>query len=215
MTTSHQRRQAILIGVCLAVLIAAVYWPVGHAGFINYDDNKYVTENPHVQGGLTIPTVVWAFTANYAAYWLPLTWLSFALDYEWFGMNAGGYHAVNVLLHAADAVLLFLVLRRMTGATWRSACVAALFGVHPLHVESVAWVAERKDVLSGLFWMLALWGYVRYVERPTRGAVCGGGRVVCDGIDGQADGDDTAVRAAAAGLLAAGENGVEPVRCRE
>ncbi len=169
MTTSHQRRQAILIGVCLAVLIAAVYWPVGHAGFINYDDNKYVTENPHVQGGFTVPAVVWAFTANYAAYWLPLTWLSFALDYEWFGMNAGGYHAVNVLLHAADAVLLFLVLRRMTGATWRSACVAALFGVHPLHVESVAWIAERKDVLSGLFWLLALWEYVRYVERPTRG----------------------------------------------
>ncbi len=84
-------------------------------------------------------------------------------------MNAGGHHAVNVLLHVANTLLLFLVLRRMTGATWRSACVAALFGVHPLHVESVAWVAERKDVLSGLFWMLAMWGYVRYVERPTRG----------------------------------------------
>ena len=111
----------------------------------------------------------WAFTAVYAAYWHPLTWLSLALDCEWFGMNAGGHHAVNVLLHVANTVLLFLVLRRMTGATWRSACVAALFGVHPLHVESVAWVAERKDVLSGLFWMLAMWGYVRYVERPTRG----------------------------------------------
>ena len=169
MSTSRQRQQAILICVCLAVLIAAVYWPVRHAGFLNYDDDEYVTANPHVLGGLTVPAVVWAFTAYHAANWHPLTWLSHALDCEFFGMNAGGHHAVNVLLHVANTVLLFWVLRRMTGATWRSACVAALFGVHPLHVESVAWVAERKDVLSGLFWMLALWGYVRYVERPTRG----------------------------------------------
>jgi len=167
--TSCQRRQAILICVCLAAVIIAVYWPVGHAGFLNYDDNQYVTANPHVREGLTVPTVVWAFTAGYAWNWHPLTWLSHALDCEWFGMNAGGHHAVSVLLHVANTVLLFLVLRRITGATWRSAFVAALFGVHPLHVESVAWVAERKDVLSGLFWMLALGGYVRYAERPTRG----------------------------------------------
>ena len=155
--------------MCLAVLIAAVYWPVGHAGFLTYDDAQYVTANPHVQAGLTIRDVMWAFTAYHSANWHPLTWLSHALDCECFGRNAGGHHAVSVLLHVANTVLLFLVLRRMTGATWRSAGVAALFGVHPLHVESVAWVAERKDVLSGLFWMLALWGYVRYVERPTRG----------------------------------------------
>jgi tetratricopeptide (TPR) repeat protein len=169
MNTSRQRQQAILICVCLAVLIAAVYWPVRHARFVNFDDDQYVTANPHVLGGLTVPTVVWAFTAYHSANWHPLTWLSHALDCQWFGMNAGGHHAVNALLHVANTVLLFLVLRRMTGATWRSAWVAAVFGVHPLHVESVAWVSERKDVLSGLFWMLALGAYVRYVERPTRG----------------------------------------------
>ncbi len=158
----------MLIGVCLAVLVAAVYWPVGHAGFVNYDDDDYVTANPHVLEGLTVPAVVWAFTAYHAANWHPLTWLSHALDCQLFGRNAGGHHAVNVLLHVANTVLLFWVLWRMTGATWRSACVAAVFGLHPLHVESVAWIAERKDVLSGLFWMLALWGYARYVERPTR-----------------------------------------------
>ena len=166
MSTSGQHRQSILICVCLAVLIAAVYWPVGHAGFLNYDDDEYVTANPHVREGVTVPGVVWAFTTGYAGNWFPLTWLSLALDCQWFGMNADGLHAVNVLLHAASTVLLFLVLRRMTGTTWRSAWVAALFGVHPLHVESVAWVTERKDVLSGLFWMLAMWAYVRYVEQP-------------------------------------------------
>jgi tetratricopeptide (TPR) repeat protein len=155
--------------VCLAVLITAVYWPVRHAGFVNFDDDQYVTANPHVLGGLTVSDVVWAFTAYHATNWHPLTWLSHALDCECFGMNAGAHHAVSVLLHMANTVLLFLVLRRITGATWRSACAAALFGVHPLHVESVAWVAERKDVLSGLFWMLTLWEYVKYVERPSRG----------------------------------------------
>ncbi len=168
MSTPRQRQQAILICVCLAVLIAAVYWPLVHAGFLNYDDDRYVTANPHVRGGLTLPGVVWAFTTLYC-YWHPLTWLSHALDCECFGMNAGGHHAVSVLLHVANTVLLFLVLRRMTGATWRSACVAALFGLHPLHVESVAWLAERKDVLSALFWMLAMGAYARYVERPTWG----------------------------------------------
>jgi protein O-mannosyl-transferase len=169
MSASRQRRTSILLCLCLAALIAAVYWPVGRPGFLNYDDDHYVTANPHVLGGLTVSDMAWAFTARYEANWHPLTWLSHALDCEWFGMNAGGHHAVSVLLHTASTLLLFLVLLRMTGATWRSACVAALFGVHPLHVESVAWVAERKDVLSGLFWMLAMWGYVRYAERPTRG----------------------------------------------
>ena len=167
MSASRQRQQAILICVCLAVLIAAVYWPVGHAGFLNYDDDEYVTANPHVRGGLTVPGVVWAFTACHASNWHPLTWLSHALDCECFGMNAGGHHAVSVLLHAVNTVVLFLVWRRMTGATWRSAGVAALFGVHPLHVESVAWVSERKDVLSTCFWLLTMWGYVRYVEQPS------------------------------------------------
>ncbi len=168
MSTSRQRQQAILICVCLAVLVAAVYWPVWRAGFLTYDDDLYLTANPHVRGGLTVPGVVWAFTTLYC-YWHPLTWLSHMLDCECFGMNAGGHHATSVLLHVANTVLLFLVLRRMTGAAWRSAFAAALFGLHPLHVQSVAWLAERKDVLCGLFWMLAMWGYVRYVEQPSRG----------------------------------------------
>jgi tetratricopeptide (TPR) repeat protein len=166
MSTSRERQQAILICVCLAVLIAAVYWAVGRAEFVNFDDGVYVTANPQVRGGLTVPGVVWAFTTCRSANWHPLTWLSHALDCECFGMNAGRHHAVSVLLHVANTVLLFLVLRRMTGATWRSACVAALFGVHPLHVESVAWVAERKDVLSGLFFILTLGAYTRYVRGP-------------------------------------------------
>ena len=158
-----------LLAVAVAVATAAVYWQVSRYEFVNFDDDDYVTGNVHVQRGLTWEGIRWAFTTNHASNWHPLTWLSHALDCECFGRNAGGHHAVSVLLHVANTVLLFWVLRRMTGATWRSAGVAALFGVHPLHVQSVAWVAERKDVLSGLFWMLALWGYVRYVERPTRG----------------------------------------------
>ena len=138
-----------------------------HAAFLNYDDDEYVTANPHVRGGLTVPDVVWAFNAFYASNWHPLTWLSHALDCEWFGMNAGGHHAVGVLLHVVNSALLFLVLVRMTGATWRCAWVAAMFGVHPLHVESVAWVAERKDVLCTCFWLLTMWAYARYVERPS------------------------------------------------
>ena len=134
MSATGQRQRPILICACLAVLIIAAYWPVMHAGFLNYDDDEYVTANPHVRGGLTVPDVVWAFTAFHASNWHPLTWLSHALDCEWFGMNAGGHHAVGVLLHVVNSALLFFVLLRMTGATWRCAWVAAMFGVHPLHV---------------------------------------------------------------------------------
>ena len=196
-----------LVALVLVIVTFAAYQPTWHAGFL-FDDSPYVTANPHVRGGLTVANMVWAFTAYHESNWHPLTWLSHALDCECFGMNAGGHHAVNVLLHVANTVLLFLVLRRMTGATWRSACVAALFGVHPLHVESVAWVAERKDVLSGLFWMLALWGVRAVCGAADVAAVCGGGGVVRDGIDGETDGGDAAVCAAAAGLLAAGADAV-------
>jgi hypothetical protein len=134
--------------------------------FIGYDDQEYVTENPMVQAGLTWQGVRWAFTSFYAANWHPLTWVSHMLDVEIFGMNPAGHHLSSVALHLLNTVLLFIVLERMTGALWRSALVAALFALHPLHVESVAWVAERKDVLSTAFGLLALLAYTRYVAGP-------------------------------------------------
>lgn len=154
--------------ICL-VLIAAtlsVYWQVGNYEFLNYDDNVYVTDNPHVQRGFTPETFIWAFSTTRAANWHPLTWLSHMLDCRLYGLDPGGHHLTNLLLHLANTLLLFLVLRRMTGVPWQSGFVAALFAFHPLHVESVAWVAERKDVLAALFWMLTTLAYIRYVERP-------------------------------------------------
>jgi len=143
-----------------------VYWPVCHYGFVNYDDDVYVTANAHVRSGLTLHGLVWAFTTNYAANWHPLTWLSHMLDWQLWGGRAGAHHLVNVLLHIANTLLLFGVLSRMTASAWRSALVAGLFALHPLHVESVAWVSERKDVLSTCFWLLSMWAYVRYAEQP-------------------------------------------------
>jgi tetratricopeptide (TPR) repeat protein len=140
---------------------------VGHE-FVNLDDGEYVSENPHLSQGLGAQGIAWTFTHSYAANWIPLTWISLMLDHQFYGLLAGGYHLTNVLLHAATAALLFLVLRRMTGRLWPSAFVAALFAVHPLRAESVAWVTERKDVLSGLFFMLTLAAYVSYVRhRPS------------------------------------------------
>jgi tetratricopeptide (TPR) repeat protein len=150
----------------LAAGAAVLYARVAHHPFIYFDDTRYLTENGAVQRGLTWDGVVWAFTTLHASNWHPLTWLSHMLDVQLFGMDAGAHHLVNVLLHAVNAALLFLVLGRMTGAPGRSAVVAALFAVHPLHVESVAWIAERKDLLSTLFGLLALGAYARYVERP-------------------------------------------------
>jgi len=154
--------------LCLALVMITfvAFWQVRSHEFVHYDDDRYVFENRHVQGGLTRENVVWAFTTGHATNWHPVTWLSHQLDCQLFGLNAGAHHTTNLLLHAANTVLLFLVLRRMTGATYKSAFVAALFAVHPLHVESVAWVAERKDVLSTLFWLLTMWAYVRYVHTP-------------------------------------------------
>jgi Flp pilus assembly protein TadD len=135
-------------------------------GFVDYDDLDYVAANPHVLPGLTWAGVRWAMTSGYFANWHPLTWISHMLDVQLFGMNAGAHHSINVVLHVANTLLLFGVLRRMTGAVGRSAFVAALFAVHPMHVESVAWVAERKDVLSTFFWMLTMWAYTAYVRQP-------------------------------------------------
>jgi tetratricopeptide (TPR) repeat protein len=158
--------RSVLIYLLLATAIAAVYAPVRHFEFTNYDDGEYVTENQHVQRGVTLANLGWAFTTNYAANWHPLTWLSHMLDCQLFGLSAGGHHLMNVLLHITNTLLLFCVLNKMTAAPWRSGFVAALFALHPLHVESVAWVAERKDVLGATFWMLTLLAYVRYVEKP-------------------------------------------------
>jgi protein O-mannosyl-transferase len=158
--------KARVAAVCAALVIAvlAAFGGLLSAGFITYDDKDYVTENPHVQDGLTGRSVLWAFTSTEACNWHPLTWLSHMLDVQLFGMDAGAHHRTNVALHAVNAVLLFLLLFRMTGALWRSAFVAALFALHPLHVESVAWIAERKDVLSTLFWLLTTGAWLAYVK---------------------------------------------------
>jgi len=159
-------QRSLVFSLLLAVLVLASYGPVTHNGFLNYDDDTYLTNNPHVRAGLTWTTVKWAFTTYDAANYHPLTWLSHALDCQLFGLNPGAHHEVNVLLHAANAVLLFLLVRSATGFTWRSLFVAALFAIHPVNVESVAWAAERKNVLSMLFFLLALHAYVWYARRP-------------------------------------------------
>lgn len=160
----HSRRDVALVVFALAVLTAVVFCRVLFAGFITLDDPTYVMQNPHVTGGLTIANIRWALTATHGANWHPLTWLSHMIDYSIYGPRAGGHHATSLLFHLANVVLLFLMLRQMTRCTWKSAFVAALFAVHPLHVESVAWVAERKDVLSTFFWMMTLWAYFWYTE---------------------------------------------------
>ena len=157
-------RRTTLVCLLLVLGTLAVYWQVSRFEFVSYDDSEYVYGNPVVRSGLTLPGAAWAFSTWHTGNWHPLTWLSHLLACDLFGLNAGAHHLANVGLHIASALLLFLVLRRMTGALWRSAIVAVLFAWHPLHVESVAWVAERKDVLSGFFFMLTLWAYVRYVE---------------------------------------------------
>jgi len=161
------RHHALLAALALTALVMVVFWPVGgHDFIVVYDDNVYVTANPHVQAGLSWEGVRWAFTTSHVSNWHPLTWLSHMLDVELFGMDAGSHHQTSLLFHLLNTVVLFLVLHGMTGFLWRSAAVAALFGIHPLHVESVAWVAERKDVLSTFFWMLTMAAYWRYVRRP-------------------------------------------------
>ncbi len=150
----------------LVALTVAVFGPACGHDFSLYDDGLYVTNNRVVRAGLSPGGLAWAFTTTHASNWHPLTWASHMLDVSLYGLNPAGHHLTNVLFHAANVAILFLLLLRMTGALWRSAFVAALFAVHPLHVESVAWVAERKDVLSTLFWLATAWAYARYAERP-------------------------------------------------
>jgi tetratricopeptide (TPR) repeat protein len=156
------------LSILLIISTVLVYLPLVGNGFVNYDDPDYVTSNSHVQGGLTWTNIVWAFTTGHASNWHPLTWISHMVDWQLFGSHPGPHHLVNVAFHIANTLLLFLVFRQMTGALWRSALVAALFALHPLHVESVAWISERKDVLSAFFFMLTLLSYGKYVGAGQR-----------------------------------------------
>jgi protein O-mannosyl-transferase len=159
-------RAPLLLAIGLAAITVAVYAAVRDYAFLSLDDHAYVAENPHVLRGLTWDGIVWALTSGHAANWHPLTWMSHMLDVQLFGLDAGAHHLVNLSLHVANTLVLFSLLRRLTGAIGRSAVVAALFAVHPLHVESVAWIAERKDVLSTLLLLLTLHAYVTYVREP-------------------------------------------------
>ncbi|HEY5973741.1 MAG TPA: hypothetical protein VIU41_03275, partial [Geobacteraceae bacterium] len=165
----HGRQRTYLLLGLVALATLAVYWQATGHDFVNFDDRPYVTENPRVSGGLTLENIRWAFTAVHQSNWHPLTWLSHQLDCQLFGLTPRGHHLVNVLLHTLNSLLVGLVLFRFTGAGRRSALVAALFALHPLHVESVAWVAERKDVLSTLFWLLTMLAYGAYASRPGPG----------------------------------------------
>jgi protein O-mannosyl-transferase len=156
--------------ICLVLALGtfALYCPLLWHGFLNYDDPDYILNNSHVNGGLSWSGMVWAFKSGYAANWHPLTWISHMVDCQLFGLHPAGHHLVNVLFHTANTLLLFILLNYLTGAMWRSAFAAALFAWHPLHVESVAWASERKDVLSAFFWMLTLIAYAKYVKAPDR-----------------------------------------------
>jgi len=155
-----------LMATLLVLITVATYWPVMRHDFINYDDPVYVIDNTHVRAGLTWEGLTWAFGRLHGdqTYWHPLSWVSHMVDCQLYGLKPGGHHRTSMLLHAANAVLVFLVFRRMTGAFWRCVVLAALFALHPLQVDSVAWVAERKTLLSAFFWLLTLWAYARYAE---------------------------------------------------
>jgi protein O-mannosyl-transferase len=170
---SSPEKRTVVLSLLLVAVTLAVYNPVIRNRFINLDDAYYITHNPHVTAGLSWQTLRWSFSSFYQANWHPLTWISHALDYQFFGANPAGHHYVNVLLHALNAALLFLLLQSATGFTWRSLMVATLFALHPVNVESVAWAAERKNVLSMLFFLLALQAYVGYVRKPAVGRYLG------------------------------------------
>ena len=161
------RHQTLATAVALVLVTLALYWPIQDHDFLLFDDPVYITANPRVSHGLSPENTMWAFKTLHAGNWHPLTWLSHMVDCELYGLNPAGHHYNNLLIHAANSLLLFLVLGRITGRPWRSAFVAALFAWHPVHVESVAWVSERKNLLSTLFWILTIWAYCRYAKAPT------------------------------------------------
>jgi protein O-mannosyl-transferase len=155
----------VIVSVLLTASVLAVFWNVRGFDFTGYDDHHYVSQNPKVAGGLTLRAIWWAFTTGYFSYWHPLTWISHMLDVQLFGMNAGAHHLMSVFIHIANSICLYFGLKYIAGSWERSAFVAALFALHPTHVESVAWIAERKDVLSGFFWITCVWAYGWYVRK--------------------------------------------------
>jgi len=172
----------VLIGALLGLITLVIFSPVARNEFVNYDDSEYLSANPHVQG-LIWKNVVWAFTSGHSSNWHPLTWLSHMVDWQLFGQRAAAHHLVSVGFHTANSILLFLLLRGLTGAQWRSAFVAALFAWHPLHVESVAWASERKDVLSAFFFFLTLMAYERYAKCSSRGEEAPSNEAIRPGVD--------------------------------
>ena len=164
--TPVDRRRILLLTVVLVAAVFAVYGQVVRHDFVDFDDLDYIVANPHVNTGLSLANLGWAFTSAHSNNWHPLTWISHMVDVTLFGLHPAGHHLMNVFFHALNGVLLLWLLHRFSGALWPSAFVAAFFVLHPLRVESVAWAAERKDVLSALFWMATLWLYVRYTEQP-------------------------------------------------
>jgi tetratricopeptide (TPR) repeat protein len=164
----QQVKKSLVISIYFALAVSAllVFWQVRNFSFINYDDPGYVAGNRNIQTGITLESVKWAFTTGYFGNWNPLTWLSYMLDWQLFGSNPADFHLINLFFHIANVLLLFFVLKQMTNAIWQSAFVAALFALHPLHVEAVAWVSGRKDVLSTFFWLLTMWAYLHYVKQP-------------------------------------------------
>jgi tetratricopeptide (TPR) repeat protein len=165
-------RREPAVYLALLILTLVTFWPVCGHDFTNYDDPVFIVQNERVQTGLTPENVRWAFTSTWFSCWHPLTWLSHMVDCQLFGLNPHAHHAVNLGFHVANTLLVLLVLRQLTGALWRSAFVAALFALHPLHIQSVAWAAERKDVLSTFFSLLTIWAYIRYTRRNSAWIYC-------------------------------------------
>ena len=163
---ADEANQTVKIIICVLLVLAtfAIYSQVQNHGFLILDDHKYIKDNWKIKSGLSSESISWAFTTFYFSNWHPMTWLSYILDYQLYGLNPKGYHLTNLFFHIANALILFMVLLRMTGKLWRCAFVAAMFAFHPLNVESVAWIAERKNVLSTLFWLLTMWAYIRYAQ---------------------------------------------------
>jgi tetratricopeptide (TPR) repeat protein len=159
-----KQRQMALLGCILVIVTGVLYWPAVRSRFVVIDDDLYILDNPGVKRGVDLAGLKWAFTTTYAANWHPLTWISHQLDYSLWGTFAGGHHLTSILIHALNTLLLYLLLKRLTGSVWLSFMVAALFGWHPMHVESVAWIAERKDVLSTFFFLLTIGAYARYAQ---------------------------------------------------
>jgi tetratricopeptide (TPR) repeat protein len=162
--TFFGKHSITIISLLLIILTLAVYWQVQTHDFVNFDDDLYVAKNSHIKNGITYESIIWAFTTLSTGNWHPLTWLSHMLDIQFFGMNPRGHHLINLLFHVVNTLLLFSIFKKMTGDILRSGFIAALFALHPMHVESVAWIAERKDVLSTFFWMLTIWSYLYYVK---------------------------------------------------